>query len=178
MTCIVGLLDKGTIYMGADSAGTNENFEQTIRRDEKVFIKGDFIFGCTTSFRMLQLIRYAFTPPARKEGQDAFEYMVTDFMDGLRSCLKTGGFTTVNNGVETGGFFLVGHKGRLFRIECDFQVGENTLPYDADGCGRGYALGSMFATEVLAPTERITKALQAAETFNAGVRGPFNILKL
>jgi hypothetical protein len=42
------------------------------------------------------------------------------------------------------------------------------------------AVGALFATAGLsmAPRERVTLALRAAERFNAGVRGPFGCLEL
>lgn len=177
MTCIVGLIDNGTIYMGADSAGV-AGYEISIRKDSKVFINNGFLIGFTSSFRMGQLLKYSFTPPAIKENQDLFAYMVTDFIDAVRICLKTGGYARINNNEDVGGFFLIGHKGRLFCVESDFQVGELYEPYAAEGCGQPYALGSLFSTSGLGPKERVEKALKAAEMFNAGVRGPFNILQL
>lgn len=62
MTCIVGLVDKGSIYMGGDSAGV-AGLSVTTRADEKVFLNGPFIMGFTTSFRMGQILRYKFVPP-------------------------------------------------------------------------------------------------------------------
>jgi hypothetical protein len=50
--------------------------------------------------------------------------------------------------------------------------------YDAVGCGADLALGAMFATEGMAPEQRIHAALAAASTFSAGVAPPFTILKL
>ena len=55
MTCIVGLIHEDKVYIGADSAGA-ANGNITIRKDKKVFKVGEFIFGCTSSFRMIQLI--------------------------------------------------------------------------------------------------------------------------
>jgi len=177
LTCIAGLIDNGTIYMGADSASV-AGYEIQRRADSKVFINGDFIIGFTSSFRMGQLLRYSFAPPAIKEKQDVFAYMVTDFVDAVRTCLKQGGYAKVENGEDTGGTFLVGYKGRLFCIESDFQVAEARAPYNACGCGQGYALGSLYSTQGKSPTDRITQALQAAEEFSAGVRSPFNIVQL
>lgn len=182
MTCIVGLVDNGDVYIGGDSAGVG-GYSITIRADEKVFLNSGFVFGFTTSFRMGQLIQYAFEPPGIKVKQDVFAYMVTDFIDGLRECFKKGGWgMTENNknwnGAEMGGTFLVGYAGRLLKIQDDFQVSEAQLPFDATGCGQDLALGSLYSTEGGKPKERLTRALQAAECFSAGVHGPFVIKKL
>lgn len=177
MTCVIGSIEKGAVYMGADSAGVG-GYSLSRRKDSKVFINGEFIMGYTSSFRMGQLLRYRFSPPKQKEGQDIFEYMISDFIEAVRSCLKDGGYTKVSSNEETGGTFLVGYRGRLFTVESDFQVGELYEDYAAIGCGQDIALGSMYSTKGKPPDERIKTALEAAEEFSAGVRGPFNILKL
>lgn len=177
MTCIVGSIDNGTIYMGGDSAGV-AGYSIQRRADCKVFVSGDFIMGFTSSFRMGQILQYSFTPPIMKENQDLFAYMATDFADGIRDCLKAGGYARINSNEESGGTFLVGYKGRLFTIEDDFQISEQLENYAAVGCGQDIALGSMFSTKGQPIEQRIRTALEAAEEYSAGVRGPFNILKL
>lgn len=177
MTCVIGAIDGNTVYMGADSAGA-AGYSIYRRKDEKVFTNGKFIMGFTSSFRMGQLLRYSFSPPTRKEGQDLFNYMVNDFVEAVRKCLKDGGYTKIERNEETGGMFLVGYQGRLFRIECDFQVAEVMDNYAAVGCGEDVALGSMFSTKDKPMEARIRTALEAAEEYSAAVRGPFNIIKL
>jgi ATP-dependent protease HslVU (ClpYQ) peptidase subunit len=177
MTCIVGLIDKGNVYIGGDSAGV-AGYGLTIRADEKVFINGEFIMGFTSSFRMGQLLRYALKPPVWHPDVDIFQYMVTDFIDAVRNCLKSGGWAQKEKENESGGFFLVGFKGRLFKIEIDYQVAEANTPYIATGCGEDIALGSLYTSTGLEPEERIMRALEAAEQFSAGVRRPFVIKTL
>ncbi len=173
MTCIVGLVAAGKVYIGADSAGVS-GLDLAVRADRKVFTNGEFVFGFTTSFRMGQLLQHAFTPPKLHPDDDLAKFMVTQFVDGVRACLKTGGFATTRDGGEVGGEFLVGVRGRLFRICSDYQVGEPSTPFDAVGCGESYARGALFANGHLAPDLRITEALTCAEHFSAGVRGPFH----
>jgi ATP-dependent protease HslVU (ClpYQ) peptidase subunit len=175
MTCIVGLVDEGNVYIGGDSAGV-AGLALTIRKDEKVFGNGPFIMGGTTSFRMLQLLRYKFSPPAQTVHQDDMEYMVTSFIDSARKCFAENGFG--DKDATEGGNFLVGYKGKLYTIERDYQVGIVANVFDAVGCGSDLALGAMFASEGLTPEERINIALEAASTFSAGVAPPFVILKL
>lgn len=177
MTCIAGLVDNGKVWIGGDSAGVT-GFDVCIRSDSKVFKVGDFIFGFTTSFRMGQLLRFSFTPPKRHSDKDIMAYMVTDFIDGIRKCFKDGGFANKSNDVETGGTFLVGHEGRLFCIESDYQVGEPSDYYHAVGCGESYAKGSFYSTKQLSASKRIELALKSAEHHSAGVRGPFTILSI
>jgi ATP-dependent protease HslVU (ClpYQ) peptidase subunit len=174
MTCIVGLVDGGKVYIGGDSAGVG-GYSLTLRADRKVFRNGDFIMGFTSSFRMGQLLAHAFTPPKRHPDTDVYKFMVTDFINAVRDCLKSGGYAEKHNEAESGGTFLVGYAGRLFKVESDYQVGEPVENFDACGCGEDIALGALFASQAGAkPQERLKTALKAAERFSAGVRGPFH----
>jgi hypothetical protein len=174
MTCIVGLVHDGRVYLGADSAGTDSALGLVVRADRKIFRNGDFVIGFTSSFRMDQLLAFNFNPPKPRAGVDVMAYMVTDFIDAARARMKEGGYTKVENAVERGGTFLVGYAARLFHIADDFQVGESAHGFDACGCGDAIALGSLYATRALSnPGTRLQDALEAAETFSAGVRRPF-----
>jgi hypothetical protein len=182
MTCIVGIASQGRVFIGGDSAGVG-GYDLTVRNDRKVFRNGDFVMGFTTSFRMGQLLAFAFNPPKPREGTDVFAYMVTDFVDAARATMKTGGFSRVKDtNSEQGGVFLVGYAGRLFKIESDFQVGESIYGFDAAGCGDQLALGSLHTSSKATglftatdPEERIREALRVAESCSAGVRQPFFI---
>ena len=172
MTCIVGLVDGGIVYMGADSAGVS-SYDLTVRKDTKLFKNGDFLIGYTSSFRMGQLLRFNFSPPKKDEDKDVYEYMATDFIDAVRVCFNKGGFARIENGVEEGGCFLVGYKGRLFKVESDYQVGESHHGFCSAGCGDNFAIGSLFSTQCKKPKDRIKTALECAQEFSIGVRGPF-----
>lgn len=172
MTCIVGLADNKRVYIGGDSAGVG-GWSLTVRADEKVFRNGEFLFGFTSSFRMGQLLRYAFTPPKHSSDVGDYQYLVTDFINAVRQCLKDGGFATKENEGEKGGTFLLGYRGNLYKVEDDYQVGKAVAGFDACGCGFEIALGALNATEGVDPKQRARKALEAAERFSAGVRGPF-----
>lgn len=173
MTCIVGLVDNGKVYLGGDSAGV-AGWSLTVRADSKVYSNGPYILGFTSSFRMGQLLRHAFDPPTPPD-QDLERFMCTTFIDAVRKCLQMGGYATKKEDAEQGGNFLVGVAGRLFEVHSDYQVGEAVDGYSACGCGEEIALGSLHATALtgMAPHARVTLALQAAERFSAGVRGPF-----
>ena len=178
MTCIVGLLDKNSkrVFIGADSAGV-AGYKVTIRKDEKIFKNGDFIIGCTSSFRMIQLLRFSFSPPEIGK-KEIYQYMCTDFIEAIRNCFRNGGYMQKEKaGADQGGLFLVGYKDRLFMIGEDFQVGEAYEGLMAVGCGDEYALGSLFSSPVeMSPEEKINKALSAAAYFSAGVSAPFIVL--
>lgn len=177
MTCIVGLIDKEKVFIGGDSASSSE-LNVFVRKDPKVFKNGEFIIGCTTSFRMIQLLRFSFTPPDIEE-MDIYHYMCTRFVNDVRLCFRRGGYLRMVDEVDEGGTFLVGYKNRLFRIDPDFQVGEMLNGMDAIGCGGDFALGALHViscNQEMKPEEKILEALSAAEFLGTGVRSPFVIL--
>lgn len=180
MTCIVGLVDKKNkrVIIGADSAGV-AGWHLTIRKDSKVFIVGDFIIGCTSSFRMIDLLKYSFAPPMPGKKEDIAKYMATTFINEVRKTLKDGGYLKKDSEQESGGVFLVGYKSRLFFIDNDFQVGEAYNGMDSCGCGYAFALGALHIADKYNGMDGIVKvrhALEAADKFSAGVSKPFNIL--
>ena len=176
MTAIVAIVEKGIIYIGGDSAGVNKDTLSIMtRKDEKVFINKDFIFGITTSFRMGNILRYSFEPPKQPNNIDDIRYMNTLFVDSIRDCFREGGFFHQSDLGEGGGVFIVGYKKHLYEIEADFQIAIPQDNYISCGCGHDICLGSLYSTKDREPKERIRIALEAAEKFSAGVRKPFVI---
>lgn len=179
MTCIVGYQHGGKVYVGGDSAGV-AGYSVVARADDKVFRNGPYVIGGCGSFRMLNLLRYAFKPPIPREGEDVDTFMATRFVDAVRTCLKDGGHASASSGEEeNGGGFLVGLGDRLFIIEGDYQVGINRDPYGAAGCGYDLAMGAIFgAAPYLGhePERLVTRALEAAAAYSGGVCAPFTIL--
>lgn len=180
MTVIAGLAHKGTVHIGADSAGIS-GYELRERRDAKVFRNGPYAMGFTTSFRMGQLLHHALQPPAPPEDDaDLHRFMVTTWVDAVRDCLKTGGWAKKDSEQEEGGTFLVGVRGRLFVVDSDYQVAEPADNYAAVGCGNDVALGALHVSGFygfLTPQVRVKCALETAEKFSAGVRGPFTYVE-
>ena len=148
------------------------------RSDPKVFRNGPFLFGFTTSFRMGQLLRYSLKLPNHPDKMDVSCFMATLFVAAVRKCLSDGGWASKKDEHECGGVFLVGYRGHLFGIDCDFQAGETTDGINAVGCGQSLALGAVHATKGKPPRSRILAGLRAAEYYSTGVRGPFVVRKV
>lgn len=179
MTCIVGMIDKekNIVVMGADSCGSNGSFNAK-RKDTKMFKKGKFLFGCTSSFRMIQILMYKFNPPDIN-GKELHDYLCTDFIDGIRKCFEENGFMQeYTNKQIKGGTFLVAYENRLFQIDDDYQVGENSCGYGACGSGDVYAYGCLFGlTDIDMSVEgKVLTALMSAEEYSATVASPFSIM--
>jgi len=177
MTAIVGLVEDGRVWMGADSVGS-DGWHVMARDDAKLFRRGDYLIGFTSSFRMGQLLRYrADLPEPWAWEEDLLAFMSTRFVDAVRECLKEYGYAKVDNNVQSGGEFLVGFRGQLYHIEGDYQVGIRTDGFDAVGSGDQVALGSLHTSAVTkgGAEARVRMALEAAAALNAHVRGPFRI---
>lgn len=178
MTCIVGLVEKGTVYIGGDSASVS-GWTSRVTRLPKVIKKGPFLLGYTTSFRMGQLLEHSLHVPAQAQTErDDMRYMVTVFVEHVRQLLKDRGMAKVEANSESGGQFLVAYRRRLFSIQSDFQVNEMADGYDAVGSGAEYALGAMTALKGVAPVTRIKRALAISSKFNMGVCPPFFVRAL
>jgi ATP-dependent protease HslVU (ClpYQ) peptidase subunit len=181
LTCIVGLEDKGSVWIGADSCGIG-GWDIRERQDPKVFRLIDnkkAVLGFTTSFRMGQLLMYEKgIIPKKNNYKDAHHLMVSGVIPNIRKVFMDGGFTTIESNVESGGSFLLGYEGELWTIYNDFQVGRNICGYEAMGSGAEYAIGSLHSTEAihLRPRLRVLAALRAAAKFNAAVSAPFTIM--
>lgn len=183
MTCVVGFVENGVTYIGADSLGSN-SYSKVIRTDKKVFKLKDTpkaILGFTSSFRMGQILMYS---KGLLDEVDILndsinhEILVNKFIPNIINVLEKGGYSKISDNEKKGGIFLFGYKDKLFKIESDYQVGISKDNYDACGCGEDFALGSLKTTEdmKLSPVERIHKALQAASKFSVGVGAPFYII--
>jgi ATP-dependent protease HslVU (ClpYQ) peptidase subunit len=174
MTCIVGVAENGIVYIGGDSAAADENGTTMIRKDTKVFQRGQYVIGFTSSFRFGQLLRYEADLPPLPDGEhDAFTHMVTKFMPAVQTAIEEGGYASKDKeGRLQGGIALVGLRGRLFYIDSDMHVGEPLGDYHAIGSGEQVALGSLFSTGGKPAAERVDIALRAAAEHKSTVRAP------
>lgn len=174
MTCVIGLVHRKRIYMGADAAATGSRFIRTTNLP-KIFRNGPCLIGYCGSFRMGQVLEHCLKIPTKRNSQSTDTYMVTRFIDAVRTEFKTQGVTSVEQSREKGGQFLVGYAGRLFSINSDFHVGDMSDGFDCIGSGAAVALGAMKALEGVPPRERIQRSLEIASYYVTDVAGPFDI---
>ncbi len=179
MTCVIGLIDKGVVYLAADSAiGTAWEIHRFAQ--PKVFRLGEMLIGVSGYPRVTQIIRYAAEIAPQAEGQDDMTYMVNVFCEAVRKALKDRGAVEIENEVERihDSIMLVGYRGHLYEIDMNFQVVEYQEPYAAIGSGEAYALGVLYALKHLDPKDRIMAALYTAAHFTPTVCGPFVVERL
>lgn len=178
MTCIVGLVDGGRVFIGGDSAGTSD-WHLQIRADRKVFESSGFLYGFSGSFRAGQILQYCFEPPVTgRDDPDLMRYMVGEFIPALRAAIECEVGKEDRKAIHFD--FLVGFRERLFAVSNDMQVGEFAAGFGACGCGRDPALGALTVLHRVNvdPAWKLKRALEAAEQWNSGVRGPFTVLSI
>ncbi len=186
-TCIVAMVKDGKITIGCDSAASNnQSTKLSIREDKKIFTKTkdtqEWIFGFTTSYRMGQLVQYSLDLPVHDGTMELHEFMVSKFIPALRTCFQSGGYESKEKDRVSGGSFIVGFKEKLFVIGSDYQVAISVEPFVSVGCGEHLALGALTALKKakvkISINDAIIIALETAENYSSGVRGPFHLLSI
>lgn len=177
MTCIIGLVNKGDVFLGGDRAATEGvNLDQFLLKEAKVFMRGDVGFGVCGLPKVMDVIKHVLTIPEDNE-EDAKTYVVGSLIPAMRDVLVNYDCTIVeDNQAMIHGAVLIAYRGRLFRMEMNFQVTENSVGFEAAGCGAQPALGSLRATRGKGPKRRIIEALTVSAENNAGVKGPFDVI--
>lgn len=176
MTCVVGLIEDGRIWMGADSC-ISSAINRTLG-SPKVFTLGAYIIGFSGSMRELQLWQFKATLPDPPQSTSLDHFMAGSFADAIRSCLSESGQMGKDDEREgSTSQALVGVRGRLYRFQQDFSAVRPRPPYDAAGSGCESALGALHALNPydIAPKQKVLAALKASAEFTAYVAPPFHI---
>jgi len=179
MTCIVGYVEKGTVYMAADSAASNGD-SICVRRDLKLFNLKNMLIGFCGSFRIGQILKYVSTIPKHPKGMDDHRFLCTHFVDYLievmeesRALQDAGGVASLGDDSQ----FLFGYKGVLYHFDNDMQVAVAETPYVSIGSGGQFATGAMFAMADMdiPPKDKLIKAVMAACENSVGVKPPVHV---
>jgi hypothetical protein len=185
MTCIIGFEDKenNKVYIGGDSCGSNL-YNYSLISEPKVFVKDKFIFGYTSTFRFGQLIQYKLKiPEHREDKQSDYEYLVSELAEAIRKCLKDNGHTEIDKSLESGGNCLIGYKGKLYELQCDFSILRTANGFNAVGCGEVAAKTAMMILTKTTDYDgkyalMISDALGYVEEIDSHVKGPFTVFSI
>ncbi len=181
MTWVAGFIENGQAFIGADSAGSMGTYIES-RPNSKIFFNGKYLFGCSGSFRGMQILRYDFEPPpVPVDCMDIDRFIVTVWIKKLRECVRAAGYMSFTSGQEEGiESFLVAWRDRIWSIYPDFQIGHLNNDFYAVGSGTQVARGALYVLnrqkKRLRPVQRLTLALEAAAECDSAVRAPFTIL--
>lgn len=189
MTCIVGLeWNNNAVYIGGDSASVSGSHLDKTRLRKVFKVSNQYgnklIIGYTTSFRMGQLLQYSLKLPKHNKHKSDLEYLATDFIYQIRKSFKDGGYSTISQNEEEGGFFLVGYKDTLYKVNSDFHINTSKNGFDAVGSGKKFALGSIYTSLYhyhIEGTDKdaeelIYRALDTARSQSTNVCAPFYTL--
>jgi len=169
MSCVVGLIQNGMVYIGSDGLATTEEGERRPVICIKIFTNKEYLIGFAGSVRHGQLLGPKFLDAPAS---------VYDFPDAIREVfIEKGAIMTTDTGQQMhNSNILIGHKGRLFELLIDFQINEVMGNFTAIGSGSTYAMGSLFATKKWkTPENRIINALNAAKEYDRSCGLPFTI---
>jgi ATP-dependent protease HslVU (ClpYQ) peptidase subunit len=177
VTVIAGAIDKdGTVFMGCDGVALENGRVKTLRWP-KVRLIGDFLIGVAGSMRVMQIAHHCFSPPTPAADSDLLAYMVNDFVDALRVCMKEKGGESKGDGdaEEMNGCLLVARDGRLFEVDSAYAVIELREPYHAVGCANQEARCAMHARRGSRAKSIVKAGLEGAAAYDINIRPPFTI---
>jgi ATP-dependent protease HslVU (ClpYQ) peptidase subunit len=175
MTCIVGLVENGKVYIGGDSLITQKSYSQSIKK-QKVFIKDNILFGCSGIAKSVQHFRFKFKIPDQKSTENDLKYLCFTFIEELSKSFCGAGINP-----DDYPCILVGFNGHLYKIGEDLVVTESCDNFNSCGCGSTLAVAAMKALNdhtKLTPKLKIQETLKVAAHFNKSVQKPFDILSI
>ena len=177
MTCIVALEYEDKVFMGGDSASTEE-WNIHLITTPKILRSQNLLIGYTWSFRMGQIIQYASDLPEMYEHQSNYAYLIQSFIPFIRKTFADAGWLKTVDSRDEGGQFLVGIRGEIYTVESDFSVLRTIDGFNSIGCGSPYALGALRILKYSGkiredPMMAVGLALETAAYFSNGVSGPF-----
>lgn len=174
MTCIAGIIDKkGVGHLASDSLGSNGH-TKSIYKNQKIFQKGEMLIGYTSSYRMGQLLEHSLTMPERKVGQTTENYMYNDFVDCVRKLFKDNGYLKIDSNVEKIGTFIIIYDGRIFKMQDDLSLLENSEDFDTCGSGEDFAqatISTLLKYTDLDSKKILEEAINTAAKYVATVGG-------
>ena len=182
MTCIVGLVDGKSVWLGGDRAATDGGLNRTLLKEPKIFKKGEVGFGVCGLPKVMDALKHGIELPKQANGDDR-GFLVTELVpairDGLVKLDAAGKDTSPFGGtgeVVFEGAMLVAYRGRLYTLEGNFQLVEGDEKFASVGSGSKLALGSFNATRKMWSAKKRVLAALDASTKNAGCAPPFDTL--
>lgn len=171
MTCIVGVSDGDTVYIGGDRGISDSDSILSMSRP-KVTVSNDWIFGYSGSLGVGQLMEFITFPKVLK-ASDPYKLLRLDIVEQIKVLYESHSRDIEDNATD----WLIGCKGRLFEFStADWGVAE--ISEGAIGTGSPFALGSLYTSKDIEsnPMIRITYALNAATTLSPTCAAPVDIL--
>jgi ATP-dependent protease HslVU (ClpYQ) peptidase subunit len=168
MSTVVAIVDKGKVWMGADSYATMISGERRRIICNKMFINPPYLIGYVGSARVGQTVRSEYFKPP----ENIFEFpdaLIKQFEK--KGCLGTD--SDDQTAVNSSNFLIATPDGKLFEILVDFQINE-VKDFTGIGSGSTFALGSLYTTRKQKnPRKRIMTALHIAGVYDIHTGPPY-----
>jgi len=180
MTCIVGIVYEGDVYIGGDRSAI-DGWNRLVSEESKIFRIGEILMGTSGSHLVMQALKYELklSRLQHMEGETDLQYLITVFAKEVRNLLA--GLTTKRD--EDGeasfsGGALIGYRGNLYRMSSNCQINSFVRRFDAIGSGAPFAMGAVAASGLGDPVKIIQQALRVTAELCCDVIGPFDVESL
>ena len=174
MTCIVGLVEEGKVYMGGDSRLNRGWIVAETRAAGKLVRLGDIVIGVAGATRAQNLLMYQFALPARHSDDTDDAYVEGRVIAALRLLMDEHDYDFTESEL------LIGYHGHLYRVGCDYGISEPAEGVAGIGAGGPYAVGALLAFRLAKwlPEHAILGALEIAGNSANGVGAPYYVVCL
>jgi ATP-dependent protease HslVU (ClpYQ) peptidase subunit len=170
MTCVVGVIARGHVYMGGDSAVSNDDGDLEICREPKVWRAGRLAIGHAGSDAYSSALRWRLEwPTVPRATADLDRWANVDLVRQIK--------TLADEADCDGEAVMVGVRGRIYVVTIfeTLSVARPRPDYAAIGSGFPHAISVLdaYAETLLAPKTKIRRALECAERRRTDVKRPW-----
>ncbi|NQW58816.1 MAG: hypothetical protein HQ456_08920 [Polynucleobacter sp.] len=196
MTTIIGIQGDGFAVVCADSQVSDVSSDGavtqivTLRESSgKLAINGRYVLGAAGDVRAINILHYAFTPPAAPpnlKGKKLDQFITVKFIPALRECFELQGYAAPQNEqsehlAEQGSSVIVVVNGVIYTVESDYSWFSDSAGIYALGTGAQYAMGALHALthkikdlNINIAKQHALKALAAAAKFDPYTGAPYH----
>lgn len=173
MTCLVGLIQNGKTYIGADGYATTDDCERKPIVCRKIFKSGKYVVAFAGHIRTGQLLY----PESGFEFPDDMYQIPNAMYLWLREFEAVGKDDNQMGMIASN--FLIATKNQLLEVLIDLNISEidPEVGYTAIGSGCPFAMGSLYTTSFtrMPPKKRLEMALKAANAYVKNCGPPYQI---
>ena len=179
MTCIVGLVEGGQVWIGGDGRACFSDSVMPVRAP-KVFRCGPLLIGVSGMPRVAQIWEHEFQLPPRGD-DDVLAWLCRDVAPPLRDLMTVRGATydSSADGTKTlQSHALIACEGRLFLMDGQCAFYETERAFECCGSGADVASGYLLGNKLDEPEKRVKGALRAAGEMLNSCGPPYRVEKL
>jgi ATP-dependent protease HslVU (ClpYQ) peptidase subunit len=179
MTCIVGLVESGDVWLGGDGM-VSVGDAKTPCHAPKVFPVGTLLMAVSGQPRIAQILAHRFELPERGT-DDVFAWLCRDVVTAMWARFEELEALQIDKDDDcktAKSSILVAYEGRLFWIDGLGGVYETQCAFECCGTGGDVASGYLLGNTTDPPEQRIFGALRAAAELLISVGPPFHVMKL